>query len=125
MQDKRNVLQILKAELAFLERGGYRRVPRYPWRPNFVFEDSPTCINFADRSRQQPCLDCPLIAFVPENRRAAQFPCRHIPLTRGGETVNSFYEWGTEDELESALREWLLETIRDFEGGKKAKVRAA
>ena len=125
MQDKRNVLQILRAELAFLEKGGYRRVPRYPWRPNFVFEDSPTCINFADRSRQQPCADCPLIEFVPENRRAAQFPCRHIPLTHGGETVNSFYEWGTEEELESALREWLVETIQELEGNRKARVQAA
>ncbi len=125
MQDKRNVLHILTAELAFLERGGYRRVPRYPWRPNFIFEDSPTCINFADRSRQQPCTDCPLIEFVPENRRSTQFPCRHIPLTQGGETVNSFYEWGTEEELENALREWLLETIKELERGKRAQVRAA
>lgn len=125
MQDKRNVLQILKAELAFLERGGYRRVPRYPWRPNFVFEDSPTCVNFADRTRQQPCTECPLIEFVPDNRRATQFPCGHIPLTQGGETVNSFYEWGTEEELEKAVREWLLETIKELEGGNKAQVRAA
>ncbi len=125
MQDKQNVLQILAAELAFLERGGYRRVPRYPWRPNFVFEDSPTCINFADRGQQRPCTDCPLIQFVPENRRDAQFPCRHIPLTARGETVNSFYEWGTEEELETALREWLLESIKELESGKKAEVRAA
>jgi len=125
MQDKRIVLQILKAELAFLEQGGYRRVPRYPWRPNFVFEDSPTCLNFADRSRQQPCTDCPLIELVPENRRAMQYPCRHIPLTHGGETVNSFYEWGTEEELENALREWLVETIRELERGKRAQVQAA
>jgi|SRR5271157_278812 len=125
MQDKRNVLQILEAELAFLERGGYRRVPRYPWRPNFVFEDSPTCINFADRSRRQPCANCSLIEFVPENHRAKQFPCRHIPLTPRGETVNSFYEWGTEEELESALRDWLLETIKELESNKKAKGQAA
>ncbi len=125
MQDKRNVLRILKAEFAFLERGGYRRVPRYPWRPNFVFEDSPTCINFADRSRQQLCTNCPLIEFVPENRRATQIPCRHIPLTQGGETVNSFYEWGTEEELENAVREWLLETIKELESGNKAQVQAA
>ena len=125
MQDKRNVLQTLKAEFAFLERGGYRRGPRYPWRPNFVFEDSPTCINFADRGQQRPCTDCPLIEFVPENRRATQFPCRHIPLTQGGETVNSFYEWGTEEELENAVREWLLETIKELEGGKKAEGQAA
>jgi len=69
--------------------------------------------------------DCSLIEFVPENRRATQFPCRHIPLTSRGETVNSFYEWGTEEELETALREWLLETIKELESGKKAEVQAA
>ena len=49
MQNRQQLAAILKAELAFLERGGYRRGPRYPWRPNFVFEDSPTCINFQDK----------------------------------------------------------------------------
>jgi len=125
MQDNRNVLQVLQAEFAFLERGGYRRIPRYPWRPNFIFEDSPTCINFARRGERRPCADCLLIDFVPENRRASQFPCRHIPLTPRGDTINSFYEWGTEEELEAALREWLLETIKELEGNKKAKVQAA
>jgi len=125
MQDKRNVLQSLKAQLAFLEMGGYRRAPRYPWRPNFVFEDSPTCINFEDRGPQRPCTECPLIEFVPENRRHTRYPCRHIPLTARGETVNSFYEWGTEEELENAVREWLRETIKELERGKKAQVRAA
>src|SRR5208282_3437045 len=108
MQDKRNVLQILKAELAFLERGGYRSGPRFPWRPNFVFEDSPTCINFKNQSRPFPCSECLLMSFVPEVRQSARFPCRHIPLTKLGETVSAFYEWGTEQELEAALRNWLV-----------------
>src|SRR5271157_4551484 len=125
MRDRQNVLQILKAELAFLERGGYRRGPRYPWRPNFVFQDSPTCINFSDRDLQRPCTECPLIHFVPENHRLNKFPCRHIPLTPRGETVNSFYEWGTEEELENGVRQWLLETIKELESNKKAKGQAA
>ena len=49
--------------------------------------------------------------FVPQDRRETRFPCRHIPLTSRGETVNSFYEWGTEEELEIALRAWLLRII--------------
>jgi hypothetical protein len=125
MRDRRNVLQVLRAELAFLEQGGYRRGPRYPFRPNFIFEDSPTCINFIARGQQRPCKQCPLIHFVPANRRIDRFPCRHIQLTSRGETVNSFYEWGTEEELENAVREWLLETIKELEGGKKAAVQAA
>lgn len=115
MQNRQQLAAILKAELAFLERGGYRRGPRYPWRPNFVFEDSPTCINFQDKEERQPCSECPLIHFVPQERQATRFPCRHIQLTVTGETVNSFYEWGTEEELEKAVGEWLKRTIQQLE----------
>ncbi|MGB7846563.1 MAG: hypothetical protein WBL63_13175 [Candidatus Acidiferrum sp.] len=55
--------------------------------------------------------------FVPKDRRESHFPCRHIQLTERGETVNSFYEWGTEEELETALREWLRQAIRELETG--------
>ncbi len=115
MQNRQQLAAILKAELAFLERGGYRRGPRYPWRPTFVFEDSPTCINFEDKEERQPCSGCPLIHFVPQERQATRFPCRHIRLTATGETVNSFYEWGTEEELEKAVGEWLKRTIQQLE----------
>jgi hypothetical protein len=115
MQDRSRVSAILKAELAFLQQGGYRRGPRYPWRPNFVFEDSPTCLNFHDKLEQQPCTACPLMDFVPKERRETRFPCRHIHLTDQGETVNTFYEWGTEEELERALEGWLKRTIGELE----------
>jgi hypothetical protein len=59
MLDRNLVMAILKAELAFVQRGGYRRGPRYPWRPNFVFEDSPTCLNYQDKEERQPCAACP------------------------------------------------------------------
>jgi len=120
MKDRNRVMAILKAELAFLEQGGYRRGPRYPWRPNFVFEDSPTCLNYQDKEERQPCAECPLIDFVPEERRGMRLPCRHIRLTDEGETVNTFYEWGTEEELEAALRSWLKRTIRELEHGEHA-----
>ncbi len=115
MQNRKQLAGILKAELAFLERGGYRRGPRYPWRPNFVFEDSPTCINFAGTEERRPCSECALMHFVPQERQATRFPCRHIHLTATGETVNSFYEWGTEEELEKAVGEWLKRTIEQLE----------
>ena len=120
MSERHEMVQILRSELVFLEQGGYRRRPRYPWRPNFVFEDSPTCINFrpADGERQ-PCTECPLINFVPPEQRETHFPCRHIPLTDQGETVNTFYEWGTEEELEAALDTWLRRTIEELETAEK------
>ncbi|MGB7437202.1 MAG: hypothetical protein WBR26_26445 [Candidatus Acidiferrum sp.] len=115
MRDRNRLTAVLRAELAFLEQGGYRRGPRYPWRPNFVFEDSPTCINFHGTQERQPCTECPLIDFVPTAGREKQYPCRHIHLTERGETVNSFYEWGTEEELEAALKAWLIGTLEELE----------
>lgn len=125
MPDKRDVLAVLRAELAFVESGGYRRTPRYPWRPNFVFEDSSTCFNFHDPDHPQPCSECLLMQFVPEDRRETRFPCRHIPLTSRGETVNSFYAWGTEAEMETALRAWLLRVITHMEQEASASSQSA
>ena len=41
-KDERDLLDVLKFELEFLEKGGYGRSPREAWRPQFIFEDSPT-----------------------------------------------------------------------------------
>jgi hypothetical protein len=125
MQDDRDILELLKAELAFLEKGGYRKGPRYPWRPTFMFEDSPTCINFQREGHPRPCGECALIQFVPEDRKKMRYPCRHIQLTSQGECVNSFYEWGTEEELEVALKAWLQRTIQAIEHGNKSKSQSA
>jgi hypothetical protein len=72
-----------------------------------------------------PARSAPLIDFVPEDRREARYPCRHILLTARGETVNSFYAWGTEEELETALRQWLRQTIRELETGEKTEAQGA
>jgi vacuolar-type H+-ATPase subunit C/Vma6 len=63
--------------------------------------------------------------FVPQERRDTRFPCRHIHLTDRGETVNSFYEWGTEEELEKALRESLVRTIQELEAEDGASAQVA
>ena len=125
MLDAQELVELLKAELAFLEKGGYRGSPRNPWRPNFVFEDSPTCINFQNDLRPKPCTECALMAFVPQNHQYAKYPCRHIPLTELGETVSSFYECGTQEELEAALHNWLLQNIRELQEEKKSRSQVA
>lgn len=125
MKDDRNVLQTLKAELAFIEKGGYRNRPRFPWRPSFVFEDSPTCINFEAKEERQPCAECLLMQFVPEDQKEMAYPCRHIPLTPSGDSVAHFYECGTEAELEEALKSWLKEKIAELEAHEKGKARSA
>jgi hypothetical protein len=48
-KDNRSLPDMLKFELEFLEQGGYGRLPRESWRARFIFEDSPTCMNFNSR----------------------------------------------------------------------------
>ena len=125
MKDDRSVLEALKEELAFVEKGGYRNRPRFPWRPSFVFEDSPTCINFDAKEERRPCNECRLMQFVPEDQKKLAYPCRHIPLNASGESVAHFYECGTEAELEGALQGWLKEKIADLEAQEKSKAHGA
>jgi hypothetical protein len=66
-RDDRNLLDVLKFEREFLEQGGYGRLPRESWRARFVFEDSPTCMNFNSKDRE-PCSECLLMQFVPGAR---------------------------------------------------------
>jgi hypothetical protein len=109
--DTRDLRDLLKAELEFIEKGGYRKLS---WRPQFVFEDSPTCLNYKDPNRSRPCSECPLMKFVPEKSRGSNIPCRHIPLNERGETVASLYHWATQEELEAAVVTWLKKTIRQL-----------
>jgi hypothetical protein len=82
-KDKRNLLDVLKFELEFLEQGGYGRLPRESWRPRFVFEDSPTCMNFNSKDRE-PCSECLLMQFVPEEARKEQVPLPPYPTIYEG-----------------------------------------
>jgi hypothetical protein len=125
MLDAQELVELLKAELSFLDEGGYRASLRNPWRPNFVFEDSPTCINFHGQAQPRPCFGCALMAFVPEASQKMKFPCRHIPLTELGETVSSFYECGTLEELEAALGAWLRQSIQALQQENKSRSQVA
>jgi hypothetical protein len=111
MSDDRKLLEVLKAELEFLNRGGYRKAS---WRPQFVFEDSPTCLNGRSGSRKA-CSECVLAPFVPIEKRGSKVPCRHIRLNDQGETVDSLYRSKTQEELESSLRDWLTQEIQALE----------
>jgi hypothetical protein len=111
MRTAENVLQVLKHELQFLENGGYR-LP-IAFRLPLIFEDSPTCPK--DRSSACPDVDCVLLGFIPKECRYEAFPCRHIPLNEIGETVDSLYRTGTNEEIEEALRSWLLKAIQGLD----------
>lgn len=114
MIPSRDLLKRLKAELAFLESGGYQHSSRSPWRAPYVFEESPSCPNFSERARPHTCEECWLIQFVPPDLRDEQVPCRFIPLG-ANTTVDSLYRYGTLEETEEALRKWLHERIRELE----------
>jgi hypothetical protein len=109
------VLEVLRFELKFLEDGGYGRSPRTPWRATNIFEDSPTCLNFGDPSHPHPCNECFLMQFVPEEKQGERVPCHFIPLTAKGETADDFYRWGTQIEVEEALKNWLRKEIKRIE----------
>ena len=83
-KDDRDLLEILKFELQFLEDGGYGRSPRTPWRPQYIFEDSLTCMNYDSKENPGPCNDCVLMQLVPPERRSETIPCRHIPFNTSG-----------------------------------------
>ena len=118
--DDRNTLEVLKAELNFVKKGGYGRSPREPWRATLAFEDSPTCMNYDTKEDRTPCAECLLMQFVPADRRTEKVPCRHIPLTSYGATVLQLYRGGTEQEIEEALANWLQETIAKLESEEKS-----
>ena len=114
-QDNRDILDILKFELSFLEDGGYGRSPHAPWRAPAVFEDSPICPNFCDPARPHPCESCLLEQFVPDGQKKENTPCRFIPLTQDGQTVEDLYRTGSQIEMEEALASWLRAQITKIE----------
>ncbi len=115
MPDERDILEFLKFELKFLEDGGYGRSPHTPWRPSFMLEDSPSCLNFDDPARPHPCAECWLMQFVPAEQREQSVPCRHIPLNDAGQTIEDLYRSGTQVEMEEALAQWLRREISRIE----------
>jgi hypothetical protein len=113
--DKRDVLEVLKFELQFLEQGGYGRSVRTPWKATSMFQDSPSCLNFNDPARPNPCSDCLLTDFVPREAREELIPCHFIPLNQHGETVDSMERHAHQLEMEDALKNWLRSTIARLE----------
>jgi len=113
--EDRDILDVLKFELGFLEDGGYGRPPQASWRAPAIFEDSPICPNFCDSARPHPCETCLLEQFVPQAQRTEKVPCRFIQLTENGQTVEDLYRTGSQIEMEDALAHWLRAQIQRIE----------
>ena len=122
LTQNKDLLSVLKTELEFLNIGGYSQTARAPWRPQFIFQDSPTCLNFDPTNPRRPCTECALIQLVPEESRNKKVACRYIPLNARGETIDSFYRYGTQATLEVALTDWLQTTIARLEHEKSGSL---
>lgn len=116
-RDDRDLLEVLRFELLFLQKGGYGRLrsQRASWRAPLIFEDSPICMNYEAREDRAPCSECLLMQFVPAERQSEKIPCRHVPLDATGHTLDTLYVYGTQLEIEQALETWLKATIHLLE----------
>jgi len=115
VKDDRDILEILKGELDFLEKGGYRRSVHLPWQRASAFLDSPTCINYGYPYRAHPCNECYLPDFVNPENLSQSVPCHFIVLNESGETIDSLELNGDEEKLEQTLKTWLLARIDGLE----------
>jgi hypothetical protein len=112
-KDERDILELLKTELDFIEKGGYGRSVRTPWKATSSFRDSLTCVNYALPEKAHPCSECHLIEFVPGDKQTEEVPCHFIPLNPTGDTVETLD--GDEVKLEEALKEWMRAKILEIE----------
>jgi hypothetical protein len=117
--DDRDILEVLKAELDFVEKGGYGRSPRTPWKARSTFQDSLTCINYAYPEKVHPCNECHLIDFVPNEERSQEVPCHFIPLNDAGETFAQLEAEDNQYKLEEALKTWLRAKIKAIEASRE------
>jgi hypothetical protein len=114
-RDRRDVLELFREELDFIEKGGYGRSVRTPWKPTSTFQDSLTCINFGQKLGTHPCDECRLIDYVPTEKRGEAIPCHHIPLTESGETVETLELKENQQKMENTVKQWLASRITQLE----------
>jgi hypothetical protein len=117
-KDERDILELLKSELGFIEKGGYGRSVRTPWKSTAPFRESLTCVNYALPEKAHPCAECHLIDFVPSDKRSGELPCHSIPLNAAGDTVESLELSDNQPKLESALKEWMRAKIKAIESAR-------
>lgn len=114
-KDDRDILELLKSELSFIEEGGYGRSVRTPWLPKSVFQDSLSCLNYGYPYRAHPCADCHLLDFVSPDDRSQPVPCHFIPLNAAGNTVEELEMEGNEVKMASIVKIWLKGKISQLE----------
>ncbi len=114
-KDDRDLLELLKDELAFINQGGYGRAVRTPWLPKSVFQDSLTCLNYGYPYRAHPCNECHLLDFVSADHRTEDVPCHFIALNDSGETIEHLELKNDQGRMEEMLKNWLQARIGELE----------
>jgi hypothetical protein len=113
--DDRDILELLKEELAFVEQGGYGRSVRTPWLPKSAFQDSLACLNYADPDHSHACSECRLMNFVEGEHQSEKVPCHYIPLNEAGETIEDLEAQDNQAKLEATLKQWMRVKINEIE----------
>jgi len=114
-KDDRDMLELLKQELSFIEEGGYGRSVRTPWLPKSIFQDSLSCLNYGYPYRAHSCSECHLLDFVRQEDRAQPVPCHFIPLNEAGNTIEALELNGNEVMTQGAVKSWLKGKINQLE----------
>ena len=120
--DNRDLLELLKEELDFIEMGGYGRSVRTPWLPKSIFQDSLSCLNYGYPYRAHPCNECHLIDFVAPEHRTEMVPCHFIPLDEAGDTIESLDSEENQNRTERLLKEWLCQRIQQLEAARSTQL---
>ena len=118
--DDRDILEVLKEELDYIQKGGYGRSVRTPWQEKSAFQDSLTCINYGYPYRAHPCNECHLLDFVDPKDRTQAVPCHHIPLNTDGDTIEDLELQDNQAKLEREVSAWLRARINEIEQERSA-----
>jgi len=113
-QDLREVLEILRFELNYLEQGGFEQ-DRDLLGNESPFLGTIACINFGDPLRAHACHECLLYQFVPEDKQGEEIPCHHIRLSDSGETIAGLIAVNEPRRMAMVLEQWLRTTIAQLQ----------
>lgn len=116
--DARDVLQILRYELNYLEQGGFDR-DRALLGTESPFLGTFSCINFGDPLRTHSCRECSLHQFVPDDKKTEEIPCHYIRLNASGDTIAELIKKNDPRRVKTVLEHWLRSTIARMEAAQE------
>jgi hypothetical protein len=116
MSRTHDIIRLLETELDLIEKGGYGRSPREPWKAKSMFQYSVACINhwFVPDHPPDKCDGCILLDYVPDEHKQKNAPCHFIPLNEKGETIDMLELTGDQSRLEETVKMWIQATLRDL-----------